>query len=228
VLEIRDLRTGYGMGEAIHAVSLDARAGAITAVLGRVGAGKTTLLQAVTGFLPVRAGTISFRGESIAGWAPERIARLGVGYVPQEGEVFARLTVDENLRIAAYLAKQPPVFDEVFELFPVLAQRGKQVAGSLSGGERKMLGVARALVAKPGLMILDEPTEGVWPAVIEQISHALAALKGQIGILLAETHLDLALELADDVYVLDRGALILDGAPAEVRSDSRLEKALVA
>jgi ABC-type branched-subunit amino acid transport system ATPase component len=228
VLEIRELRTGYGMGEVIHDVSMDARGGEITAVLGRVGAGKTTLLQTINGFLPTRAGSISFRGESISGRAPEQIARLGIGYVPQEGEIFARLTVDENLRIAAALSKQPAVFDDVFELFPVLAQRGKQVAGSLSGGERKMLGVARALVAKPDLLILDEPTEGVWPAVIEQIAQVLRALKSDMAIILAETHLDLALDLADDVYVLARGAVFTTGTPAEIRNDERIEKALVA
>jgi branched-chain amino acid transport system ATP-binding protein len=226
-LRIRDLRSGYGSGEVLRGVSIDVPGGAV-AVLGRNGAGKTTLLQTVMGFIRPSGGTVMFEGRDIGRLAPESIVRLGVSYAPQDGPIFARLTVRDNLVLAHRLAgASRRSLDYVYDLFPVLRRRSKQVSGTLSGGERKFLALGRALIYSPRLLILDEPTEGVWPSVVLDIAHVLSGLKNELSILLVEQNLSVAMDVADYVYVLERGEVLLSGSPAMVAKDPRTMAALV-
>ena len=229
MLEADGLHAGYGSGEVLHGVSLEVGDGELVSLLGRNGAGKTTLLRTVMGFVRPSAGTVTFRGEDVTRRSPDAIGRLGIGYVPQEGSVFSRLTVDDNIKLACSVAggKARPL-DEIYELFPILRRRGGQLAGSLSGGERKFLAIARVLIPRPSLLVFDEPTEGVWPAVVTQIGEILAALRGSAAILLVEQNLDLALGIADRIAVMERGEIVLDGPTADVRDDPRLTRSLVA
>jgi branched-chain amino acid transport system ATP-binding protein len=227
MLRLSNIHAGYGSGEVLHGVSLSVPKG-LVAVLGRNGAGKTTLLETIMGFIRPSSGTVVFDGEDVTGLPPERIARRGVAYVPQEQPVFPRLTVAENLALAHSLGRgrvQP--LTDVYELFPVLRERGDQVAASLSGGERKFLALARALIASPDLLILDEPTEGMWPTVIRAIGGLIEELKQELSVLLVEQNVEATLEHADYVYVLERGAILLEGEPSGIKNDGRLERALV-
>lgn len=228
MLKLDDLKCGYGGGEVIHGVSLTVDKGAVS-VLGRNGAGKTTLLQAIMGFVAPTAGSITYDGQEISHLAPEKIVRRGIAYVPQEGLVFARLTVAENLALAGRLAGPTGrAVAEMYEMFPVLGKRGRQYAGSLSGGERKFLGLARALLYAPRLLILDEPTEGVWPSVVSEIGSVLNSLKSQTTLLIVEQNITMALGLSDYVYVLDRGEVLLEGPTDTVSTDPRLLAAVAA
>lgn len=228
MLKLDDLKCGYGGGEVIHGVSLTVDKGAVS-VLGRNGAGKTTLLQAIMGFVAPTAGSITYDGQEIGRLAPEKIVRRGIAYVPQEGLVFARLTVAENLALARRLAGPTGrAVSEMYEMFPVLGKRGRQYAGSLSGGERKFLGLARALLYAPRLLILDEPTEGVWPSVVTEIGSVLNSLKSQTTLLIVEQNITMALGLSDYVYVLDRGEVLLEGPTDTVSTDPRLLAAVAA
>jgi branched-chain amino acid transport system ATP-binding protein len=194
------------------------------AVLGRNGAGKTTLLRTVLGYLPPTAGAVRLHGEDVTAIAPARLVRLGVGYMPQDQVVFPTLTVDENLRLGLHAlpkADRGPI-GEAFELFPKLADRRRQQAGTMSGGERKMLGLARALLGRPRLLVLDEPTEGVWHGVVDEILQALRRYAAGAAVLIVEQHLDLALELAGSAIVLQRGEVVLRGTPQQLRDDPQL------
>jgi urea transport system ATP-binding protein len=172
-------------------------------------------------------GTLSYDGKDITGLSPQRTVRAGIGYVPQERNVFARLTVRENLSIGAgRSARVEKATQEVLELFPVLGRRLAQKAGSLSGGERKMLAIARALLGDPSLLVLDEPTEGVWHGVVAEIEQRLTELARTRAILIVEQHVELALRLADSVYVLDRGNVVLSGPAAAVAEDPSLYRYL--
>jgi branched-chain amino acid transport system ATP-binding protein len=216
------LSTYYGSSQALFDVGVTlGRVGAV-AVLGRNGAGKTTLLRTIMGELRPRTGRIEFEGRDHTRTPTEQRVRRGLGYVPQEHAFFGRLTVRENLLVGAMAAKDPAGIDEVLELFPKLGQRLGQAAGTLSGGERKMLAVSRALLGRPKLLLLDEPTEGVWVGVIEEIAQRLKELAGRISLLIVEQHLELALSVASSAYVLDRGRVALEGPSDAVRRDPRL------
>jgi branched-chain amino acid transport system ATP-binding protein len=197
------------------------RRGAV-AILGRNGAGKTTLLKTIMGELKATAGAISLDGRDASRLPTERRVRLGIGYVPQEHAVFGRLSVRENLEVGALATRDRSAIDRALTIFPKLGQRLQQPAGTLSGGERKMLAIGRALLADPKLLLLDEPTEGVWIGVIEEIAERLQTLVQQIAVILVEQHLDLALRVADYAYVLDRGRVAVHGSSAAVRDDPRL------
>jgi branched-chain amino acid transport system ATP-binding protein len=227
MLTLSDIHAGYGSGEVLHGVSLSLPRG-LVAVLGRNGAGKTTLLETIMGFIRPTRGSITLDGEEVTGDPPDKMARRGLGYVPQEQPVFARLTVKENLALARSLARRRarPLSD-VYKLFPVLRDRSAQSAGSLSGGERKFLALARVLVQDPKLLMLDEPTEGLWPPVARTIGSLLDELKQRFPILLVEQNLDLALNHADYIYVLERGAIIAEGMPSQLSEDPRVETALL-
>jgi branched-chain amino acid transport system ATP-binding protein len=222
MLEVRDLCAAYGRSQVLFNVNVTAsRRGAI-AILGRNGAGKTTLLKTIMGELKATAGAISLEGRDALRLPTERRVRLGIGYVPQEHAVFGRLSVRENLEVGALATNDRSAIDRALTIFPKLGQRLQQPAGTLSGGERKMLAIGRALLADPKLLLLDEPTEGVWIGVIEEIAERLETLVRQIAVILVEQHLDLALRVADYAYVLDRGRVALHGSSAAVRDDPRL------
>ena len=221
-LEIRHVDTGYGRSQVLFGVDISIPWRGGVAVLGRNGAGKTTLMKAIVGELALSKGDIGFDGRDISRLQTEERARMGIGYVPQEHSVFARLSVRDNLAIGALNNRDKAAIDRVFSFFPKLKQRLDQPAGTLSGGERKMLAIGRALLGEPKLLLLDEPTEGVWVGVIEEITERLIELAKEIAVVIVEQHLDLALRVADYAYVLDRGRVVLQGAAGDVRSDKEL------
>jgi len=224
-LLVTDVEVHYRKSQALFGVSLAAPQTGLVAILGRNGAGKTTLMNAVTGVLKVSSGRILFDGADITNSSPENLARRGVGYVPQEANVFASLSVSENLKIGS--SRTGALTDElVYEMFPRLKERYRQRAGTLSGGERKMLAIGRALVGDPKLLLLDEPTEGVWPDVVTEIGQRLADLARSICVVLVEQHVSLALTISDHVYVLERGRVALSGPSSVVSEDPDLYRLL--
>jgi branched-chain amino acid transport system ATP-binding protein len=222
LLEVRDLCAAYGRSQVLFDVGLAAAPRGAVAVLGRNGAGKTTLMKTIIGEIKAGRGTIDFAGRDARQLPTEQRVHLGLGYVPQEHAVFAKLSVRENLAVGALSGRSRDGIDRVLAIFPKLGQRLGQAAGTLSGGERKMLAISRALLGEPKLLLLDEPTEGVWIGVIEEIAERLRALAKEIAIVIVEQHLDLALSVASRAYVLDRGRVALEGPSAAIRSDPRL------
>jgi urea transport system ATP-binding protein len=217
ILEVERLSAGYGSSRVLFDVSLRApRAGAV-AILGRNGAGKTTLLRTLIGELRPMAGVIRFDGRDAGGLGTERRVQNGMGYVPQEHAIFGTLTVRENLLLGAITQQDDAGIEPALDLFPKLGQRLGQQAGTLSGGERKMLAIGRALLGRPRLLLLDEPTEGVWVGVIEEIALRLSELGREISLVLVEQHVELALRVAAYAYVIDRGQIALAGPAAEIR-----------
>jgi urea transport system ATP-binding protein len=218
VLEIEALNQYYGGSHILRGLDFTARAGEITVVLGRNGVGKTTLLKSLMGVVPIASGRITLDGADLTRATPYQRARAGIGYVPQGREVFARLTVMDNLRMG--LAHKPAataVPGELFELFPVLKQMLGRLGGDLSGGQQQQLAIARALAAGPKLLVLDEPTEGIQPNIIKDIGRVLKLLAGRgIAVLLVEQYFDFAAELADQYLVMERGEIIARGAGREI------------
>jgi branched-chain amino acid transport system ATP-binding protein len=211
LLEVSELRTGYGAGDVLQGVDLEIRPGEIVAVLGRNGVGKTTLMKALIGILPARRGRIAYKGAQIAGLAADRRARLGIGYVPQGREIFPHLSVLDNLRLGRLInvAAGALALDEVYGYFPFLEQRARQRGGTLSGGQQEMLAIARALVGRPDLVLLDEPSDGVQPSIVQEIGDFLVRLVAEqpIGILIVEQNIDLIQTVAQRAYVMDKGRL---------------------
>jgi len=222
LLEVDGLCAGYGRSQALFGISLRIPPVGATAVLGRNGAGKSTLLKTLFGELSPMAGTIKFDGAAVQHVAAERRVRQGLGYVPQEHAIFAKLTVRENLLLGCIRQPDHSGIDYVLDFFPKLAQRLGQTAGTLSGGERKMLAIGRAVLGRPKLLMLDEPTEGVWVGVIEEIADRLRQLSREMAVILVEQHIELALDVAQYAYVIDRGHVALEGAAAAVKSDAEL------
>ena len=225
LLEVSNLSAGYGRSQVLFDVGLRVPQTGAVAVLGRNGVGKTTLLKTIIGELPAAAGRAVLAGRDIIGLRTEQRVRLGLGYVPQEHAVFAKLSVRDNLAVGG-LRQRHQAAGDVLSLFPKLGDRLGQAAGTLSGGERKMLAMARALLLKPRVLLLDEPTEGVWIGVIQEINSRLKQLVREIAVVLVEQHLELALEVADYAYVLDRGRVALEGTARAVRNDPRLMQIL--
>ena len=218
MLSVNNINQFYGGSHILRDVSLGATQGKITVVLGRNGVGKTTLLKSLMGLVPIKSGSIEFDGKPIHTHTPYLRARAGIGFVPQGREIFARLTVQENLRMGlAYKSAGTPIPPELFELFPVLKQMLSRRGGDLSGGQQQQLAIARALSAKPKLIILDEPTEGIQPNIIKDIGRVIrmladTGLDGQrVAVLLVEQYYDFAKDLADDYVVMERGAVIASG-----------------
>jgi len=222
ILSVKGLNGGYGRSQVLFDVNMSARRKGGVAILGRNGAGKTTLLKTLAGELKAMSGEIVLDGMQAMAVSPERRIQHGLGYVPQEQAVFAKLTVRENLNLGAIKQKDKSGIDQVLDFFPKLAQRLSQPAGTLSGGERKMLAISRALLGKPTVLLLDEPTEGVWVGVIEEIADRLTALAEQISVVIVEQHVELALRVADYAYVMDRGQIALEGTAASIKGDPRL------
>jgi branched-chain amino acid transport system ATP-binding protein len=222
ILDVQGLCAGYGHSQVLFNVELLAPRHGAVAVLGRNGAGKTTLLKAIVGELPADRGAILFDGAEARSLPTERRVAAGIGYVPQEQAVFAKLSVRENLEVGAIGKRGRPGIDRVLATFPKLGQRLTQQAGTLSGGERKMLAIGRALLGEPRLLLLDEPTEGVWVGVIEEIAERLIELSREIGVLIVEQHVELALRVAGHAYVMDRGHIAMHGPSQRIREDPQL------
>ncbi|MEQ1880996.1 MAG: ABC transporter ATP-binding protein [Burkholderiales bacterium] len=227
LLQGNGLCTYYGTSQALFDVSLRVPSRGGVAILGRNGAGKTTLLKTLSGDLLPARGEVQFNNVEATRMSTEQRVRAGIGYVPQEHGVFARMTVQENLMVGAMAAtKGKDGIDEVLALFPRLGERMSQQAGTLSGGERKMLAIGRALLARPYLLMLDEPTEGVWHGVIDEIAERLAGLTKKIAVVIVEQHLKLALSVTQFCYVMDRGRVALEGPSEQVRNDPNLVRLL--
>jgi len=223
-LSLQGVDALYGDSHVLHGVSFEVGAGRVLALLGRNGAGKTTCMSAIIGFLPPRKGAIRLFGESIAGLAPEAIARKGVGFVPQGRRVFQTLSVKENLQVSERRGSFSNWnLASVFELFPQLEERAAQVAGSLSGGEQQMLAIARALMGNPRVLLMDEPSEGLAPLIVAEVGRTIARLKAEgQSILLVEQNVRLALELADEVVILNTGRVAFTGSAGEARGNEAL------
>jgi branched-chain amino acid transport system ATP-binding protein len=222
LLDVQHLNAGYGRSQVLFNLTMLAPERGAVAVLGRNGAGKSTLLKTIAGEIRPMSGVIWFDERHAAQESSERRVRRGLGYVPQEHAIFGRMTVRENLLLGAISQKDKSSIDGVLAIFPKLAQRLGQTAATLSGGERKMLAIGRALLGRPKLLMLDEPTEGVWVGVIDEIAERLAELAKTIGLILVEQHVELAMRVADYVYVMDRGSIALEGPSARVRGDPNL------
>ena len=220
MLSVESVDLFYGAAKALRGVSVSARPGRVTCVLGRNGVGKSSLLRAIVGHQPIAAGKIRWDDQDISRLPAHARAKRGIAYVPQGREIFPLLTVRENLEtgFAPVARKDRFVSDEIFELFPVLKTMLGRRGGDLSGGQQQQLAIGRALVTRPKLLVLDEPTEGIQPSVIKDIGRAITYLrnKGDIAILLVEQYFDFARELADDYMVMDRGAVVLSGDKADM------------
>ncbi len=222
MLNVKNINQYYGGSHILRDVTLSAEQGKVTVVLGRNGVGKTTLLKSLMGLVPIKSGSIEFEGRAIHKDTPYQRARAGIGFVPQGREIFARLTVEENLRMG--LASKPggtPIPAELYELFPVLKQMLGRRGGDLSGGQQQQLAIARALAAGPKLLVLDEPTEGIQPSIIKDIGRVIRMLadRGDMAILLVEQYYDFAQELADAYVVMERGAVIAAGQGKTMEAD---------
>jgi len=227
-LEVGNLVSGWGQTMVLNGVSLTAMPSSTLAILGRNGAGKTTLLATLMGLTTLHGGRILMGGRAIEALPTYRRARLGLGYVSQEREIFSSLTVMENLAVAALPGGWSP--DRVFALFPLLAERRRTTGNRLSGGEQQMLAIARALVGGPKILLLDEPLEGLAPIVVENLFAALLAIRDDAGVtmILAEQKVDFALAFAEDALVLERGCIVFRGRTAELRADEALQHRLLA
>jgi len=214
VLTLEQLSVSYGEGLVLRDVSLTVPGGGAVCLMGRNGVGKTTLLKSIMGLLRPRGGRITFDGASLNAVPTDERARRGIGYVPQGREIFPDLSVLENLRIGliARGQSQAAVPEEIFTLFPVLREMLHRKGGNLSGGQQQQLAIARALVTKPKLLLLDEPTEGIQPSVILEIENVINRVKGSVSILLVEQHLEFARGLADSYYIMEKGTIVASGA----------------
>ena len=220
----------YGAAQALRHVSLVAETGKVTALMGRNGVGKTSFLRAIVGEQPIAKGTITFDGKPLGRMAPHERARLGIAYVPQGRDIFPLLTVKENLEtgFAPLPRSERNIPSDVFDLFPVLHDMLRRRGGDLSGGQQQQLAIARALVTRPKLLVLDEPTEGIQPSIIKDIGRAIEWLraKGDMAILLVEQYFDFVKQLADSFAVMDRGEIVLAGSRADLEDTERVRRHL--
>ena len=226
-LDISGVDTYYGDSHVLHGVSFALQPGRLLGLLGRNGAGKTTCMATIMGFLKPRRGAISLYGEPVAGLAPDAIARKGICLVPQGRRMFRTLTVRENLMVAAQTRKDGGgagwSIDRVFQLFPRLAERHGQVAGSLSGGEQQMLAIGRALMGNPRVLLMDEPSEGLAPQLVAEVGRTIAQLKAEgQSIVLVEQNIKLTLDLADDIVIINTGRVVFQGAADRIRLDDAI------
>ncbi|ETX13978.1 ABC transporter [Roseivivax halodurans JCM 10272] len=229
MLSVSGLETFYGRAQVLHGVSFDARAGEVVALLGRNGAGKTTTLKSVMQLVPPRRGRVTFRGQDITRWPPHRVAKAGLGYVPEERRIFTQLTVAENLEVGRQRPREgaaPWTEAALFDLFPNLAERRGNLGKALSGGEQQMLTIARTLMGNPSLVLLDEPSEGIAPVIVEQMAAAILRLKSEgLTVLLSEQNLHFAHAVADRAVILEHGAVRFDGTLAELDAQPQVRDA---
>jgi branched-chain amino acid transport system ATP-binding protein len=235
VLKVVNINTYYGKVHALKNVSLHLNRGEIIALIGANGAGKTTILNTLSGVTPPESGTLQFMGQQLTGIAPDRIVKIGISQVPEGRQVFKGLSVEDNLQLGAYLRfrnrESKDVIKQdighIYDLFPRLEERRKQMAGTLSGGEQQMLAIGRALMAKPKLLLLDEPSMGLAPLVVQEIFAVIERLRTDEGttVLLVEQNAKVALKMADRAYVLETGRVILEGAAAELLENKDVQRA---
>ena len=229
LLEVRGLEASYGWTKVLHGLEFSVEEGAIAAILGANGAGKTTTLRAICGMVKT-AGEVRFAGGRVDGRATEDLARLGIAHVPEGRGTFVNLTVEENLRLGAYARRQASGiagdFERVYRYFPVLRARRRQLAGTLSGGEQQMLALARGLMLRPRLLLLDEPSLGLAPLVVQSIFDIVGAINREgVSVLLVEQNAAMALELASRAYVLETGRVVMSGAAADLRANDAIRRA---
>ena len=228
MLNVKDLHAYYGRAHILHGVTLEARAGEVVALLGRNGAGKSTTLKSIMGLVPAASGEVSFGDVRIESLPPHRIARLGLGYVPEERRIFTDLTVMENLTVGRQAPRAgAPSWseDKLFALFPNLARMRERPGGRMSGGEQQMLTIARTLMGNPRCVLLDEPSEGLAPIIVEQMAHSIRTLKGEgLSVLLCEQNLHFALGVADRAYIIEKGQIRFGGTMAELAADAGLRE----
>jgi len=225
MLEVIDVHTYYGESHILHGVSLIVKAGAVACLLGRNGAGKTTLINSIIGFTPPRQGRVMFKGRDITGLPEYRIAREGIGLVPQGRRIFKRLTVLENLQVACKGTEDlNRNLQTIYSYFPVLLERSKSKGGQLSGGEQQMLAIARALLLNPALLLLDEPSEGLAPMIVENIGNIIKRLaETGLSILLVEQNLSQAFDLADYIYIIGNGRIVHESSPQLIKDNDQLK-----
>jgi branched-chain amino acid transport system ATP-binding protein len=219
LLSLHDVRAGYGAGIVLDGVSLDLPEHGSLAVLGRNGVGKSTLILTIMGYTQIGRGRVLWRGENITGYAPHRRARAGIGWVAQEREIFSTLTVEENLTVASNVGRWD--LSAIYDLFPRLAERRRNMGNQLSGGEQQMLAIARALMTNPALLLLDEPLEGLAPIVVEELAAAIRRMTSESGdaFILVEQHADIALSLTQSAVVLERGRIVHSGPSEKLLAD---------
>jgi len=232
MLKVENLHAGYGGAEVLTGVNLEVKAGAVVALIGANGAGKTTTMRAISGMVKPSQGKVTVDGEAVAGLPASRIARLGLAHSPEGRKVFGPLTVEDNLLLGAYRRlprflgfrdKAAADLKKIYELFPRLEERRKQQSGTLSGGEQQMLAIGRALMAQPKVVLLDEPSMGLAPVIVQEVFSIIRRLKeAGITLLLVEQFAKSALEVADYAYVMERGRIAVAGTPAELKQDERV------
>jgi branched-chain amino acid transport system ATP-binding protein len=228
LLEVDDIHSFYGKSHILHGISLTVGKGEVVALLGRNGVGKSTTLKAIMGLVHPSRGRVLFEGRPITEQPPHRLARLGIGYVPEERRIFPLLTVTENLRTGldrhgVGKERKKELLDKVYQFFPVLAERRHQPGGTLSGGEQQMLAIARAMMLEPKIILLDEPTEGLMPRMVGQIREIIAVLRREgVAVLLVEQNVPLTLETSRRVYILEKGVVRHHARSAELRADDRI------
>jgi urea transport system ATP-binding protein len=222
MLSVEGLDAAYGESQVLWGVDLRVPPGRVVCLMGRNGVGKTTLLRAIMGLLPARGGRIAFDGAGITTWSPDRRARAGIGYVPQGREIFPHLTVAENLEMALVGCRRAHGLDDALDLFPALRPLLGRRGGVLSGGEQQMLAIGRALLTRPKLLMLDEPTEGIQPSIILEIEEAIRRIRNDLGlaVLLVEQYLDFAEQLADEYVIMAKGAVVATGATTDLRLEA--------
>jgi branched-chain amino acid transport system ATP-binding protein len=222
ILDVRNIDTFYGLGHILHGLSLSVAEGEVVALLGRNGAGKTTTLRSISGLTPPRSGEVRYQGRNIAGLKPNQVSRLGIALVPETRDIFSFLTARENLAIAQRRGSRWQI-DTVLERFPGLKERMAHKGRELSGGEQQMLAIARALLTGPELLLLDEPSQGLAPLVVNAVMNTIEELKKErVSMLLVEQNAEMALRLADRVYVIDHGTVVFEGTPAALRADRQV------
>ncbi|CAM3410888.1 ABC transporter ATP-binding protein [Bordetella sputigena] len=231
MLKVEDLHVAYGGVQAVRGISLEVRPGEITALLGANGAGKSSTLAAIVGTVRPASGRVFFEGQEITGTRPEKLVKRGIAMIPEGARVFARQPVEQNLRLGAYTVPGEAVYrqrlEHVYDVFPRLKERRTQLAGTMSGGERQMLAIGRALMSGPRLLLVDEPSLGLSPLLVEQVFDALAALNKQEGlsVLLVEQNMNAALDVATRAYVMQSGAVALSGDAAELAASDEVRQA---
>ncbi len=237
LLSIQDLKAGYGLIEVLHGISLEVHEGEIVAVIGANGAGKTTMLMTVSGCVPVRSGSIHFNGASITKQATCKLVQMGIAHAPEGRKIFPRLTVLENLQMGAFTRKDNQItsdLQKMYQYFPILEERKHQLGGTLSGGQQQMLAIARALMSRPKLLILDEPSLGLAPMIVKQILEVIRELNktgmnGEVGkgmsVLLVEQNAHHALEISHRGYVMESGRITLSGPSQDLLKDKRVQEA---
>lgn len=231
LFELEDVTAGYGRTPILRDVSIDVERGDIVSLIGRNGVGKTTLMKVAIGLLSPGRGTIMFDGTDITSMSADRRAKMGVGYVPQGRDVFPRMTVKENLQIGSEVggANREKLYKEVYEYFPRLEERKQQKAGTMSGGEQQMLAIGRALVGNPDLLLLDEPSEGVQPSIVTEISERIKEINEDIGttILFVEQNIQFTMNASNNCYVMEKGQIVDELSPNELDDPSKMEEYIV-